>query len=159
MWKSLIFSSLLVVSANFSLSSSIANAQTETETNNNPPASTFQPGFWQPVARVNPEKPISLNIINNTGIPLDYSFTNETLTPTVLEANDTAVIKSLNPEDSIYLVIYPDLNTPNASRISLKYSVEVTEDNVINLTISVIDEISKGNRTFNLQPTGAIFIY
>ncbi|MBE9221366.1 hypothetical protein IQ215_01525 [Cyanobacterium stanieri LEGE 03274] len=157
MWKSLIFSSLLFTTTNLALSSLRINAQTET--NNNPPAETYQPGFWQPVARVNMEKPISLNIINKTGVFLDYSFTDETLTPTVLRPDDTATIRSLNPENSIYLVIYPDMNNPNASRMSLKYSVEVTEDNVINLTVSVIEEISKGNRTFNLQPTGAIFLY
>lgn len=156
MWKFLIFSSLLLTTANFTLLPAV-NAQTET--NNNPPAQTYQPGFWQPVARVDTSKPISLNIINQTEIPLDYSFTNEAPTPTVLKPNETTTIKSLNPEESLYLVIYPDLNAPNASRISLKYSVAVTEDNVINLTVSVIDEISKGNRTFNLQPTGAIFIY
>ncbi|MGY6530998.1 MAG: hypothetical protein ACXITR_13825 [Cyanobacterium sp.] len=157
MWKSLIASSLLVTTANVTLLLFGVNAQTET--NNNPPAQTYQPGFWQPVARVDTEKPISLNIINQTGIFLDYSFTNENLTPTVLRPDDTATIRSLNPGSSIYLVIYPDLNTPNASRINLRYSVEVSEDNVINLTISVIDEISRGNRTFNLQPTGAIFLY
>lgn len=157
MWKSLVFSSLLVTTANLTLLPFEVNAQTET--NNNSSATTYQPGFWQPVARVNLEKPISLNIINETGIFLDYSFTNQNLTPTVLKPDETATIRSLNPANSIYLVIYPDLNTPNASRISLKYSVEVTEDNVINLTISVIDEVSKGNRTFNLQPTGAIFVY
>ena len=157
MGQSLIFSSLLVTTVNLTLLPLEVNAQTVTD--NNPPAQTFQPGFWQPVARVNTKQPISLNIINETGISLDYSFTDETLTPTVLRANDTTTIKSLNLENSIYLVIYPDMNTPNASRISLKYSVEVTEDNVINLTINQIDEVSKGNRTFNLQPTGAIFVY
>lgn len=157
MWKSLIFSSLLISTTNFNLLSSGVNAQTPTE--GNPPATTYQPGFWQPVARVNLEKPISLNIINKTGIPLDYSFTDETLTPTVLKANETTTIRSLNPENSIYLVIYPDINAPDASRIALKYAVEVTEDNVINLTVTIVDQISKGNRTFNLQPTGAIFVY
>ncbi len=157
MWKSLVFSSLLIATANLTLSPFGVNAQTEM--NNNPPAKTYQPGFWQPVARVNTQQPISLNIINQTGIFLDYSFTNETLTPTVLKPNETTTIRSLNPENSIYLVIYPDLNTSNASRISLKYSVEVAEDNMINLTVSMMDEISEGNRTFNLQPTGAIFVY
>ncbi|GAB4307954.1 MAG: hypothetical protein Kow0091_12940 [Geminocystis sp.] len=156
MWKTLVYSSLLIASANLSLLPYSAQAQTET---NNPPASTYQPGFWQPVARVNTEKPISLKIINETGIALDYSFTDETLTPTVLRADDNVTIKSLNPEDSIYLVIYPDLNIPNASRINLQYLVEVTENNMINLTVKQIEDVGKGNRTFNLQPTGAIFLY
>ncbi len=40
----------------------------------NPPATTFQPGPWQPVARVNTSRPVEIKIINQTDIDLNYDL-------------------------------------------------------------------------------------
>ncbi|WP_144051417.1 hypothetical protein [Geminocystis herdmanii] len=133
------------------------NTTPETTTTENPPAETFQPGFWQPIARVDMTKPITLKIINDSGILLDYALTDADIEPLRLEEGATRSIE--NVEAPIYVVIYPDIKNPNSSRISLKYFVEVTPDNVVELTVKQIESISQGNRTFNLQSSGAIFLY
>jgi hypothetical protein len=153
MFKYLLISSFLLVNG----SVLPAVAQTETPVTENPPAETFQPGFWQPVARVETDKPITLKIINDSGILLDYAFTDANIEPLRLEENATRTIE--NVETPVFLVVYPDIQNENSSRISLKYFVEVTEDNTIELTIRQIESISQGNRTFNLQSSGAIFLY
>lgn len=150
MSKPLIISALVLAMGNLTIIPTITQAQ-------NPPAETFQPGFWQPVARVDIAKPITLNIINDSGIILDYALTDSTLEPSAIPIDATETIKSIQPPS--YIVIYPDTKNPNASRINLKYSVNVTPDNVIELRITQIDSVSQGNRTFNLQPTGAIFVF
>lgn len=102
-------------------------------------------------------KPVTLKIINDSGIVLDYALTDANIEPFKLEEGATRSIKNL--ETPAYIVIYPDINTPNSSRISLKYLVEVTPDNVVELRVKQIESISQGNRTFNLQSTGGIFLY
>jgi hypothetical protein len=150
MFKSLVISSLVLATANLTIVPAIAQDQ-------NPPAETFQPGFWQPIARVDITQPITLKIINDSGILLDYALTDSTLEPSTIAVDVTETIKSLQPPS--YIVIYPDIKNPNASRINLKYSVAVVSDNTIELRVTQIDSVSLGNRTFNLQPTGAIFVF
>ncbi len=148
MFKSLVISSLVLAIA--SHVPAIAQDQ-------NPPAETFQPGFWQPIARVDLSKPITLKIINDSGTALDYALTDTISEPSEIEVGATETIESLQPPS--YIVIYPDTKNPNSSRINLKYLVEVTPDNTIELRVTQIDSVSQGNRTFNLQTTGAIFVF
>jgi hypothetical protein len=148
MFKSLVISSLVLAIA--SHVPAIAQDQ-------NPPAETFQPGFWQPIARVDLSKPITLKIINDSGTALDYALTDTISEPSEIEVEATETIESLQPPS--YIVIYPDTKNPNSSRINLKYLVEVTPDNTIELRVTQIDSVSQGNRTFNLQTTGAIFVF
>ncbi|BAQ60423.1 hypothetical protein GM3708_829 [Geminocystis sp. NIES-3708] len=150
MFKSFVISSLILATANLTIMPTIVQAQ-------NPPAETFQPGFWQPIARVDITKPITLKIINDSGISLDYALTDSTLEPSSIPIDATETLKNFQPPS--YIVIYPDIKNPDASRINLKYSVNVTSDNTIELRVTQIDSISQGNRTFNLQKTGAIFVF
>ncbi|NCO74801.1 MAG: hypothetical protein GW795_04165 [Cyanobacteria bacterium] len=150
MFKSIIFSSLVLIGANLTMIPVMAQTQ-------DPPAETFQPGFWQPVARVDINKPISINIINETGFALNYALTDASLEPTVIEVDGQNILKNIQPPT--YIVIYPDSKIPNSSRMSLKYFVEVTSDNTVELRVKQIENVSLGNRTFNLQRTGAIFLY
>jgi hypothetical protein len=123
----------------------------------NPPAETYQPGFWQPVARVDLQRPVKIDLINQTGLILDYAITETKMEPIQIapEANVT-----LNKVDTpIYIVIYPNSSNPNSSTISLKYHVTVNDDNVVKVKIRQISNISGGNRTLNLQETGAIYVY
>jgi hypothetical protein len=120
-----------------------------------PPAETYQPGFWQPVARVDLNRPVTLNLINETGLEIDYAITNIDPDPIPISANTTETLENINPE--LYIVVYPTSNNPNSSRIALNYKVAVTEDNVINVRILKTDgEEGGGDRSINLQKTGAI---
>lgn len=166
MFKSLLISSVIFASGNLAILPVMAETQpstvtesttSETTPTENPPAETFQPGFWQPVARVDMTKAVTLKIINDSGILLDYALTDANIKPLKLEEGATRSIDNI--ETPAYIVIYPGINTPNSSRISLKYLVEVTPDNVVELTVRQIESISQGNRTFNLQSSGAIFLY
>ncbi|MBL1209324.1 hypothetical protein [Geminocystis sp. GBBB08] len=148
MLKAFVISSLVFATGSLTIIPAIAKT---------PPAETFQPGFWQPIARVDVTKPITLKIINDSGILLDYALTDSTLEPSSLGISETEILKHFQPP--AYVVIYPGIKTPNASRINLKYSVEVTSGNVIELRVTQIDSVSQGNRTFNLQKTGAIFVF
>lgn len=157
MFKSFLISSVIFAGGNLAILPVMAETQPSAPVTQNPPAETFQPGFWQPIARVDMTKPVTFKIINDSGIVLDYAFTDANIEPLRLEEGATRSIENI--EAPVYVVIYPDMKNPNASRISLKYFVEVTPDNVVELRVKQIESISQGNRTFNLQSSGAIFLY
>jgi serine/threonine-protein kinase len=117
----------------------------------NPPAETYQPGPWQPVARVNPEANIQVNIINQTGVSLDYSLTTGEIEIRQVTAGNTAELTSL-PEDAYILI------NPKASQFSIKFDIKVTGDNIVNINVQQSDDPS-GESTVNIQPNGGIYQY
>ena len=123
----------------------------------NPPASTYQPGFWQPIARVNPNKPIQVNIANKTGLNIEYDLTtNRDNPPRLIFPKETTVIRGF-PLPA-YILINVASSEPNSSQINLKYEV-TTENNEVNVKISPVGNDTKGNTTLNLHETGAIYVY
>ncbi|NJL84076.1 MAG: hypothetical protein HC890_16240 [Chloroflexaceae bacterium] len=118
----------------------------------NPPASTFQPGFWQPRARFNPGTPVRLKILNRTDSTLEYELSAQKVTPRpILPGNESALGNLPLPA---YVFIYP-----NDATIGLKYTVSVTSDNVVTLSVEKLGRNTPGDTTLNLHATGAIYIY
>lgn len=115
---------------------------------------SFQPGFWQPVARVDPSKPVQLEIINNSGASLEYGLT-----------TDEYVIAELEPEEQARLRITTlpaSLNISTVSRppfdvLSLLYQIEAV-DNLVMVTVSLKDDV-EGDRVVDINPEGGIYIY
>ncbi len=151
MLKPIIISSCLVASL------SVTVVFEEKGMAQNPPAETFQPGFWQPVARVDLNQPIIVNLINETDLILDYDLTNAIAESVSISPNSTATIENIKP--SLYILIYPQATNINSSEISLKYNVEVTPNNTIKLKIQKTTDINNSHRSFNLHETGAIYLY
>ena len=149
MFKSLTVCSLLIANVSL-LPVDIVTAQ-------NPPAKTYQPGFWQPAARVDVNLPISINLINQAGVIINYSITSRKTKPVPIQLDQTITLNDVEPP--LYIVIYPDSNNPNSSLIYLQYEVKVTEKNVIEVEIKTTEDGSKSSRSFNLQDTGGIYIY
>lgn len=117
----------------------------------NPPAETYQPGPWQPVARVNPEANIQVNIINQTGVSLDYSLTTGEIEIRRVAAGNTAELTNL-PNDAYILI------NPETTQFSLKFEIQVTEDNLVNITVQQSADPS-GESTVNIQSNGGIYKY
>lgn len=116
-----------------------------------PPAKTYQPGPWQPVARVNSEANIQVNIINQTGVSLDYSLTTGEIEIRQVAAGNTAQLTNL-PEDAYILI------NPKASQFSLQFEINVTEESIVNITVQQSADPS-GESTVNIQSNGGIYKY
>ncbi|EAM53295.1 hypothetical protein WH8501_27030 [Crocosphaera watsonii WH 8501] len=122
-----------------------------------PSAETYQPGYWQPVARFDTKRIVEVNIINNTDIPIEYDLTDlEAMNPQKLEPQQTGNLKGFG--SSANIVIYPLVN--DTSEFNLRYTVAMDEDNNI-VNISVIKDKPSflGHRSVNLQQTGAVYLY
>ncbi|HAC64122.1 MAG TPA: hypothetical protein DCF68_11435 [Cyanothece sp. UBA12306] len=124
----------------------------------NPPAETYQPGYWQPVARFNTKKSVEVKLINQTKIPLEYDLTDlESINPQELNPGKTGILNSFG--DSGYIVIYPKISVDPDNPITLKFTVEVSEDNIVMVKIKKSEPNFLGHRAINLQKNGGIYLY
>lgn len=129
-------------------------------TTNNPPASTYQPGPWQPVARVDVNRPVEIKIINQTQIPLEYDLT-ANITPSAQQIMPGETTTFNNVSMPVYLLIYRSSNASSVvpGSFNLKYDVLVNDDNTVTVTVTQVDGDTPGYSTFNLNKQGAIYIY
>lgn len=117
-------------------------------------ASTYQPGDWQPIARVNPQKPITITLINQTQAPLKYNFLDEQGERYLAEGGSRQIkVASLPANITIY-----DGSTPSSSENDARYNYKTSVTrNSIRLT--VVPTKSFGFNVFNIDKTGAIYPY
>ncbi|BAY28043.1 hypothetical protein NIES2100_78720 [Calothrix sp. NIES-2100] len=112
-------------------------------------ARTFHPGFWQPVARINPHKPLEVEVINQTNIPLQYSLTTDTA-KTLLPGNMTNISYISAPTD---VLIYP-----SRQEASLKYDVTKAGNTTI-VKVRQIASDTPGDGSIAINRNGAVYVY
>ncbi len=125
----------------------------------NPPAETYRPGFWQPVADFNPMRKITMKFINQTEVPLEYGIVgNEENISEKVAAGETGTLTTL--ERSGNITIYPDIAIDPDAPFSLKFTVSVDKPtNTINVTVNKAERGFVGHRSLNFQKTGKIYVY
>lgn len=125
----------------------------------NPPAETFQPGPWQPIARVDVKRPVGVKIINQTDILIDYDLTaNIRSSPVQIAPGEAATLKTVNIP--AYVLINRSVSLSEFPTYSLNYAVSVDENNLVTVTVTKIaNDDSPGYTTLNINRQGAIFAY
>lgn len=137
-----VFSLLLITGGSVSLP---LQAQT-------PPASTYQPGPWQPVARLNPQSPFTVKIVNEARVPLQYDYSEEKLDPQDLPVGASADYVHTDQPLPVYVTIN------STTEVGVKYTVTVT-DNVATVKIREVSATELPDSTLTINPTGAIYLY
>lgn len=124
----------------------------------NPPAATFQPGPWQPVARVDISRPVVIKIVNQTDVDLNYDLSaNIDSSPQLLSPGaDTTLRGFVIPA---YILINRANSAADPYSSSLIYAVEVNKDNLVTINVTKVPGSTPGYTTFNLNQQGAIYIY
>ncbi len=113
------------------------------------PAQTYTPGAWQPVARINPNQPVKVTILNQTGYNLETGLTTGQ-TNTQIAPGGSFTINNV-PVNS-HIVI-----NSIARAAVLDYRIDV-QDNLVNVTVKTAAGVA-GDNAINIQDTGAIYIY
>jgi len=121
------------------------------------PSQDSQEDMLKPVAHFNSKAPVRLKLINQTKRSLDSG----------LSTGETKRIPSgqdltLGPVPlPINCFIYPSRSSRNPSvRIVLKYSVNVDNNNVVNVTISQYNSNDiEGDSAISLRRFGSVFVY
>ncbi|NWF61307.1 MAG: hypothetical protein HXY43_19170 [Fischerella sp.] len=114
-------------------------------------ASTYQSGYWQPVARfANYQSFVKVKILNKTTSSLQYSLTGGDALNAEIPVGGSATLTTNSLPT--YVLIYatqPD--------VALKYDV-AAKDNSATVTIRQ-SNTDPGDTTLNLHESGAIYVY
>ncbi|MCU0536833.1 MAG: protein kinase [Hydrococcus sp. Prado102] len=123
----------------------------------NPPAQTYQPGFWQPVARINPKHPFKIKLVNQTNTAIEYALTTNEFAPRQLSSKESAVLTYI-PLDG-YLLINSTQSSQSAEvPTSLQFEVTVS-GNVATVSIRQERSDRPADSTINVNQSGAIYIF
>ncbi len=117
----------------------------------NPPAKTYQPGFFQPIARIDPHKPVTVQIDNQSGQVLHYGLTISKEFQEILAHSKAEPTELALPAN---LLIYPS----SADRVSLKFTVLVKE-NLITIKVTEQSQDQEGDSALNIKQDGAIYVF
>ena len=124
-----------------------------------PPATTYQSGFWQPVAEFDTDKKVTVKLVNQTKIPLEYGVAgNEEAPSEKIDAGQTGTLE--NVDNSSNIAIYPSIAVDPDKPFVLKFEVTVdATSNTINVNIVKAKSGFMGHRSINLQDTGKVYLY
>ena len=113
------------------------------------PAQTYTPGAWQPVARINPNQPITVTITNQTGYNLETGLTTGK-TNTKIAPGGQVTLNNVPVNSDIVI------NSIDRAAV-LDYRIDV-QDNGVDVTVKTGAGVA-GDNAINIQNTGAIYIY
>lgn len=119
-----------------------------------PPAETYQPGFWQPVARYNPSRLVEVRLVNRSGYTLLYDLTSDEVAPRRLTPGASTVLTNIRPDS--YISLYSD-DASQAVGLPVRYNVSASDNVVTNVVSRSTTGISE--QTMHLHPNGGIYIY
>jgi serine/threonine-protein kinase len=134
---------------------------TETSTpipeTNDPPAQTYQPGYWQPVGRIEPQRPFQIKLVNQSGEIVEYAVTTNEFSPRQLSPQESTTLTHI-PLDANLLLNSVRSNSRKEFVSSLQFEVNVV-NNLITVRILAGDRDRAGDSTVNIHRTGAIYIF
>lgn len=124
-----------------------------------PPATTYKSGFWQPVADFDANKKVTVKLVNQTEIPLEYGLAgNEEAPSEKIEAGQTGNLT--NVSNSSNIAVYPGIAIDPDRPVVLKFEVKVDpKTNTINVNVVKAELGFIGHRSINLQKTGKVYLY
>lgn len=108
-----------------------------------------------PVARINPEQPLSVTIVNDTALALEYEFSTNQIAPQELAAGDEATLEAVPMPTGLLINAF-------TSAAVLDYAVEAVEgENALVITVSLVDQLydASGFTAIDIHETGAIYRY
>ena len=105
----------------------------------------------QPANRVDPTQPIQIQLLNYSGLPLHYSLVADEIEPRRLAAGDSVLLSDFSLPASISV-------QPTQARVNLKYDLAIEANRVI-LKLRRVSEVSPGDKAFDIQQSGDIYIH
>ncbi len=123
----------------------------------------FEPGYWQPEIRIDPDLPVSMTILNQTGLPLTYNYYSSSVTgETVLEdqllgANGSARV---NLGVSSQLADISSVNIYNADGAVLLYDFNAQGNQVsVRVRLRLADSVEEPDLAVYIDEQGRIYSF
>lgn len=107
-----------------------------------------------PVARINPEAPLTVNIVNDTAVPLEYGF--NAMEPQEIEPSGEVSLENAPIDTSLFINAY-------TSAAVLDYAIDTLPDqeNTLLVTVSLVPQRydAAGFSSIDIHESGAIYRY
>ena len=120
----------------------------------NPPASTYKSGYWQPIARVNPQSSVIVTLINQTGKPLKYNYLDGT-GESNLPVGANRQLKNV-PLPSNIAIYDPSPQAASTKSGGLTYQTSTTGNDI---KVIITPTQDAGYQVVNISKSGAIYVY
>ena len=132
------------------------NASTPTAVFSQPaPDNRYQPGFWQPEGKVNPNSEIKVQLLNQTGYTLEYGKAEGY--PSSLSPGETRdiYIKISSSKGDIATI---PINAPSGA-VSLKYEYRVVNNVVMVQIVETRGDDPRQDRAVYIDETGRVYSF
>jgi len=117
---------------------------------------------WAPVDRVNPKQAVAIQVVNQTDLAIEYALTTNEASPRFLEPGEQGQIGKAP------IPTYMLINPARSQAARFKFDIAVDDQNQVTVTVRRLDQlppgtspadVATGATTFNIQGTGAIYVY
>ncbi len=105
----------------------------------------------QPVHRIDPNQPVRIQLLNYSGLPLDYRLVADDIEPNRLAAGESILLSDFALPASISV-------QPTQARVNLKYDLTIDANRII-LKLRRVSSVSPGDKAFDVQQSGDIYIH
>lgn len=120
----------------------------------NPPARTYQPGYWQPSARVNSNLPVTVTLVNQTKFPLTYNLLDERGEKRLAVGASAQMRIAALP---VNIAIYDASSQASAGDDTrLRYETSVAKNS---MKVNIVPSTTEGFNVLNIAKTGAVYAY
>ncbi|MBD2311412.1 hypothetical protein H6G20_07040 [Desertifilum sp. FACHB-1129] len=119
------------------------------------PTGSYVPGYWQPEAQVSLNRPITVRILNQTGIPLEYGLSGVDVYTLGSNASvDVGVNLSNRPGNTATIAINAQRGT-----YALRYEYNVTDNNVLQVRVIPGGGPQPLDRAVYIDETGRVYSF
>jgi hypothetical protein len=147
--KSKIIAAVAILAALGSLHSHPALSQPATD-------GGVKPGFWQPQAQVDNTRNITLRLLNETGLNLEYGQSGVGLSSLPVGASKNIIVRVSNRTADIANI---PINVKGAST-TLKYDYNVdSKQNIVTVRISTSDGRTRQDRSVYIDEKGRVYSF
>ncbi len=119
-------------------------------------AEPFQPGPWQPLARVEPSSPVRVLIVNTSGATIEFdSFSTQVPLPQLQPSESAVVLLGTLPES----INISALSEPPFSEIPLNFTLSEDSGNTLRVEVGIEFDSFAGDRVVTVDDTGGVYVY
>jgi hypothetical protein len=123
----------------------------------------YEPGYWQPEVRIDPDVPVSLTILNQTGLPLTYNYYSSSVTGEIVLADQLLVANGaarVNLGVSSQLADISSVNIYNADGAVLLYDFNAQGNQVtVRVRLRLQDSVEEPDLAVYIDEQGRIYSF
>lgn len=116
-----------------------------------------KPGFWQPQAQVDNTRNITLRLLNETGLNLEYGQSGASLSSLPVGASKNIIVRISNRTGDIANI---PINATGGTTTFLKYDYNVdSQKNIVTIRVTRSDGRTRQDRSVYIDEKGRVYSF